>query len=62
MRFVAHPTPNPNSLKLERADGQPIIAEGMRSYTSPAQAAADPLGTALFAIPGVTGVFAWGFL
>ena len=29
----------------------------MRSFTSLAEAAADPLGIALFAVPGVAGVF-----
>jgi NFU1 iron-sulfur cluster scaffold homolog, mitochondrial len=58
MRFHVRPTPNPNSLRIERADGQPMIPEGMRSFTEAAQATGDPLGEALFAVPGVAGVFA----
>ena len=54
----AQPTPNPNSLKLVRRDGRPFLPGGeMRSFTSFADAAADPLGIALFAVPGVAGVF-----
>ncbi len=58
MRFRTSPTPNPNSLKVERADGGPFLESGMRSFTSAAQATGDPLGEALFAVPGVAGVFA----
>ena len=58
MRFETHPTPNPNSLKIIRADGGAMMAPGMKSFTSFAEAAADPLGILLFSIEGVTGVFA----
>jgi hypothetical protein len=52
-------TPNPNALKcvVDRAiaplPGPPAT---LRSYSSPAAAASDPLATALFAIPGVRSV------
>jgi hypothetical protein len=47
------PTPNPNALKciLDRR-----IAERPRSYFNPADAAADPIGSRLFAIAGVTNI------
>lgn len=47
-------TPNPNAIKCV-LDSSPS-PDGMRSYTAPDQAAGDPLGTALFAIPGVRNV------
>jgi hypothetical protein len=51
------PTPNPNALKcvLDRPLPEPI-----RSFRSAAEAAGDPLGNALFAVPGVTGVLLSG--
>ena len=51
------PTPNPNALKcvLDRPLPEPI-----RSYRAREQAEADPLGAALFAVPGVTGVLLSG--
>jgi hypothetical protein len=53
--FSLHPTPNPNSLKFTATDGA-FIPSGMGAYSSAAEAAADPLATALFAIPGVSNV------
>ncbi len=46
-------TPNPNALKcvLDRS-----VAGGMKSYFKAEDAGSDPLGAALFAIPGVTNV------
>src|SRR5438128_1453945 len=51
------PTPNPNALKcvLDRPLPEPI-----RSFRSAAEAAGDPLGSALFAVPGVTAVLLSG--
>lgn len=46
-------TPNPNALKCHLSAR---IAEHPRSYFSPSQAAQDPLGSKLFAIPGVTNI------
>ena len=47
------PTPNPNALKCLVT---PATGDRVRSYFNAAQAAADPLAAALFAIPGVTNV------
>jgi len=47
-------TPNPNAVKCV-LDSSPT-AGSMRSYSSAAQAGDDPLGSALFAIPGVTNL------
>lgn len=46
------PTPNPNAVKCLVEPGPGTI----RSYFSADQAADDPLGSALFSIPGVTNV------
>lgn len=61
--FVAAPTPNPNSLRLTRRDGRPVLPPeslpgGMLSATSPEQAAELPIALALLSIPGIAGVFA----
>lgn len=48
-------TPNPNAIKA-LLDGR-LIASGSRSYDHAAEAAGDPIATALFAIPDVTAVF-----
>ncbi len=49
------PTPNPNAMKftLEFRVGKP----GGTSYTTRFDALGDPLGEALFEVPGVAGVF-----
>ena len=49
-------TPNPNAMKfvLDR----PAVPAGSLSFTSPEEAAGDPLGERLFQIPGVVGIFA----
>jgi hypothetical protein len=46
-------TPNPNALKvfLDHSAGP-----GIRSYFRAEEASGDPLGAALFAVPGVTNV------
>lgn len=51
------PTPNPNALKCV-LDG--TLPEPIRSYRAADQAEADPLGRALFAIPGVTSLLISG--
>jgi hypothetical protein len=51
------PTPNPNALKCVL--DQPL-PEPIRSFRSAAEAATDPLGSALFAVPGVTSVLLSG--
>ena len=49
------PTPNPLAYKF--VIDQVLQAEGSRYYNSAAEAASDPLATALFAVPGVTTVY-----
>ena len=48
-------TPNPATLKF--VPGRTVLAEGTRDFPTAADAAQSPLAEALFAIPGVTGVF-----
>ena len=48
-------TPNPATLKF--LPGRAVLAEGTRDYRSEADAAESPLAEALFAVPGVAGVF-----
>lgn len=48
------PTPNPNSLKFTAPS--PLSARPV-TYPSAAAAAADPLASKLFAVPGVRSVF-----
>ena len=61
-RAVAHPTPNPDSLKFTAeaspADGGiPVfIAEGLAAYRTAGEAAGDTLGEALFKVAGVSSV------
>ncbi|HEX7070517.1 MAG TPA: NifU N-terminal domain-containing protein [Rhodothermales bacterium] len=55
-RFNTDPTPNPNSLKFT-TDAGLFIPSGMESFSSAAEAEAHPLGSRLFAIPGVANVF-----
>jgi Fe-S cluster biogenesis protein NfuA len=55
------PTPNPLAFKF--IVDQTLQAEGSRYYNSAAEAAVDPLSTALFAVPGVsTTYFAQDFV
>ncbi len=53
--FSIQPTPNPNSLKFT-ASGRSFIERGMGAFASAAEAEGDPLGEALFAVPGVYNV------
>lgn len=48
-------TPNPATLKF--LPGRVVLDGGPREYRSAEEAAESPLAAALFAIPGVTGVF-----
>ena len=48
-------TPNPATLKF--LPGRSVLADGTRDYRSEAEAAESPLAFALFAVPGVAGVF-----
>jgi hypothetical protein len=49
-------TPNPNAGKFV-TDRRVVEGKASRSWFSSAQAAGDPLGAALFAVPGVVSVF-----
>ena len=55
--IAIHPTPNPNSLKFT-VEGATIIPSGMLAFSSAAEAGEHELGRALFALDGVTNVFA----
>lgn len=48
-------TPNPNAMKF--TVNRKVSAKGSFSFNAAAEAAASPVGKALFAIPGVVGVF-----
>lgn len=48
-------TPNPNAMKF--TVNRKVSAKGSFSFNAAAEAAASPLGKALFAVPGVVGVF-----
>ncbi len=48
-------TPNPDTLKF--LPGQSLLESGTANFTDPDSADGSPLATAMFAIPGVTGVF-----
>lgn len=48
-------TPNPATLKF--LPGVPVMPAGTADFATPAAAAASPLATALFALPGVARVF-----
>ncbi|HZQ35570.1 MAG TPA: NifU N-terminal domain-containing protein [Dehalococcoidia bacterium] len=55
LRVIAQATPNPETMKftLDR-----MVAEGRgETYANPTQAFLSPLARALFAVPGVAGVF-----
>lgn len=55
MTLTVRPTPNPDSLMFT-LDGASAIPSGMLAFFSAGEAAAHPLGTALFALPGVASV------
>lgn len=48
-------TPNPATLKF--LPGKTVLGDGTREFRSADEAGASPLASALFGIPGVTGVF-----
>lgn len=48
-------TPNPDTLKF--LPGQTLLENGTANFTDPDDAEGSPLAQAMFAIPGVTGVF-----
>ncbi len=48
-------TPNPATLKF--LPGKPVLGDATREFRSAEDANASPLASALFGIPGVTGVF-----
>ncbi len=54
--FDVHNTPNPNSVKVTTR-GRPFIASGMESFRSAEAAAAHPLASSLFEVPGVADCF-----
>ncbi|MBO6577293.1 MAG: NifU N-terminal domain-containing protein [Rhodothermales bacterium] len=54
-KITTHPTPNPNSLKITRAER--FIEEGMESFATSLEAEGHALGEPLFRIPGVINVF-----
>src|SRR5690625_6444519 len=56
IRFVIHPTPNPNSLKIT-TDAGAFIESGMESFASAEEAEQHELGRRLFSLTGVENVF-----
>ena len=48
-------TPNPATLKF--LPGKTVLADGTREFLAPTDASDSPLAAAIFAVPGVTGVF-----
>ena len=48
-------TPNPDTLKF--LPGQVLLENGTANFTDPDSADASPLAEAMFALPGVTGIF-----
>ncbi len=55
-RFKAHPTPNPDSVKVTTT-GPPFTDGPMESFGSADEASAHPLARALLSIDGVANVF-----
>jgi len=55
-RFKAHPTPNPDSVKVTTT-GPPFTDGAMESFRSAGEAAGHPLAHALLSIDGVANVF-----
>lgn len=56
MTVRARPTPNPDSLKFEIVGGALPVPGGLLAARSAAEAAADPLAAALFALDGVASL------
>jgi hypothetical protein len=48
-------TPNPNAVKFTL--DRPVVTAGSHSYASRFEATGDPLGEAIFEVPGMEGVF-----
>lgn len=48
-------TPNPATLKF--IPGKPVLSQGTLDFRAPRDAAASPLASQLFGVPGVVGVF-----
>ena len=55
MTVSVRPTPNPDALMF-RIDGAQAVPSGLLAFHSAAEAAAHPLGVALFALRGVASV------
>jgi hypothetical protein len=55
VRFVPHPTPNPNSLKIT-TDAGPFTEDAFAAFNAPDPAENHPLGKHLMAIPGVASI------
>lgn len=55
MYIETETTPNPATLKF--LPGRQVMPSGTREFTNPEDAAASPLGEALFSLGDVTGVF-----
>lgn len=55
-RFDTHLTPNPNSIKIT-TDAGPFLDGGMASFNNAQEAEGHPLGSRLFAVPGIANVF-----
>ncbi len=55
VQVKAETTPNPNSMKF--VVSETLVSQGSRSWSAAEDAAGDPLGEALFRIPGVASVF-----
>jgi len=56
MPVTPHPTPNPDAMKFI-ADRRLVEGRESKSYYNSAQAAADPVAAAVFALEGVQSVF-----
>ena len=55
-RFKAHPTPNPDSVKVTTT-GPPFTDGAMESFRSADEASAHPLAHAILSIDGIANVF-----
>ena len=55
MRVTAEETPNPNAMKFTVS--VKVAEKGSISFNSAAEAEGNALGKALFAVPGVRGIF-----
>lgn len=55
MEIRVRPTPNPDSLMFQ-IEGAQAVPSGLLAFHSAGEAAADPLGAALFALDGVASL------